>query len=129
MTKSFTATAIVMLQWEGKLSFQDRICTFITACPKQWGDITIHHLLTNSSGLSLELSNQLYAGIHRTNGFLPSSERASYLGLNREWSMGCPAWRAVRLQQLRVHPVGRDHLLTDSQAEDGGDKLVEDVSC
>ena len=51
MTKQFTAMAILILQSQGKLSVQDTICNYITDCPKEWQDITIHHLLTHTSGM------------------------------------------------------------------------------
>ena len=61
MSKSFTAMAIVMLQSKGKLSVQDSVCNYITGCPAAWQDITIHHLLTHTSGLSSKLSDRLYS--------------------------------------------------------------------
>lgn len=52
ITMQFTATGILMLQADGKLDVQDPICDTIPNCPDQWQSITIHHLLTHSSGLS-----------------------------------------------------------------------------
>ena len=63
MTKQFTAMAILILQSKGKLSVQDPICDYILDCPKEWQDITIHHLLTHTSGLSSQQSDQLYRAI------------------------------------------------------------------
>jgi len=51
LTKQFTAAAIVMLQERGKLSVQDSICRYMPQCPSAWQPITIHHVLTHSSGL------------------------------------------------------------------------------
>jgi len=39
------------LQERGKLSVQDRICRYVENCPAAWKDITLHHLLTHSSGI------------------------------------------------------------------------------
>lgn len=50
-TKQFTAMAIMMLQEQGKLNVQDKICAYLTDCPEAWGAITIHHLLTQTSGI------------------------------------------------------------------------------
>jgi CubicO group peptidase (beta-lactamase class C family) len=50
VTMSFTAAAILMLQAQGKLNVQDHICMYIQPCPDAWKDITIHHLLTHTSG-------------------------------------------------------------------------------
>jgi CubicO group peptidase (beta-lactamase class C family) len=60
LTKQFTAMAILILESQGKLSVEDPICSYIADCPAAWQDITIHHLLTHTSGLSSELSFQRY---------------------------------------------------------------------
>ncbi len=52
ITMQFTAMAILMLQEQGLLNVQDPICAYIPECPEYWADITIHHLLTHTSGLS-----------------------------------------------------------------------------
>jgi len=52
LTKQFTAMAILMLQAQNKLKIQDPICRFIPECPATWQDITIHHLLTHTSGIT-----------------------------------------------------------------------------
>jgi len=50
MTKQFTAVAIMMLEQEGKLAVQDPISKYIANYPS--GDkITVHHLLTHTSGI------------------------------------------------------------------------------
>ena len=51
VTKSFTALAIMKLVEQGKLSLDDKISKFITNGPKIFNEITIHHLLTHSSGI------------------------------------------------------------------------------
>ena len=51
ITKQFTAMAILMLQAEGKLNVQDRICQYISDCPAAWHEITIHQLLIHTSGI------------------------------------------------------------------------------
>jgi CubicO group peptidase (beta-lactamase class C family) len=51
ITKQFTAMAILMLQAQDKLNVQDPICGYISDCPTTWQDITIHHLLTHTSGI------------------------------------------------------------------------------
>ena len=52
ITKQFTAMAILILQERGKLSVQDPICTYVPECPAAWQPVTIHHLLTHTSGIS-----------------------------------------------------------------------------
>jgi CubicO group peptidase (beta-lactamase class C family) len=57
MSKQFTAMAILILQSQGKLNVQDSICNYIASCPAAWQDITIHQLLTHTSGLSPQLDH------------------------------------------------------------------------
>ena len=51
ITKQFTAMAILQLQQQGKLNVQDLICNYISDCPAAWKPITIHQLLTHTSGI------------------------------------------------------------------------------
>jgi CubicO group peptidase (beta-lactamase class C family) len=51
VTKQFTAAAILLLQEQGKLSVQDPVCRFLAPCPEAWAPITVHHLLTHTSGI------------------------------------------------------------------------------
>jgi CubicO group peptidase (beta-lactamase class C family) len=51
MTKQFTAMAILQLQQAGKLNVTDPICLYIRNCPEAWQPITIHELLTHTSGI------------------------------------------------------------------------------
>ena len=51
ITKTFTATAILMLVNEGKLSVDDKITRHLSNLPGCWSDITIRHLLTHTSGI------------------------------------------------------------------------------
>lgn len=52
ITKQFTAAAILKLQENGVLSVQDSIGKFFKAVPNDKKGITIHHLLTHTSGLA-----------------------------------------------------------------------------
>jgi CubicO group peptidase (beta-lactamase class C family) len=51
LTKQFTAMAILLLQQQGKLDVRDPMCTYLPNCPATWQPITIHHLLTHTSGI------------------------------------------------------------------------------
>ena len=51
ITKQFTAAAIMQLQERGKLSVSDLACKFIDDCPEAWKAVTIHHLLSHTSGI------------------------------------------------------------------------------
>lgn len=57
--KQFTATLVMMLVEEGKMSLDDHIGKYIPDAPAIWKDITLRHLLTHTSGLS----NTLYERI------------------------------------------------------------------
>ncbi|MEM6686817.1 MAG: serine hydrolase domain-containing protein, partial [Bacteroidota bacterium] len=51
ITKQFTAVGILMLLEEGKLSLDDKITKYMPEYPTQGNKITIHHLLTHTSGI------------------------------------------------------------------------------
>src|SRR6185503_16097419 len=51
MGKQFTATGIMILAQENKLSLDDRVSKYFPDVPATWKDITIYHLLTHTSGL------------------------------------------------------------------------------
>lgn len=51
LTKQFTAMAILILQEQGLLNVSDYINLYIPNCPDSWKEITIHQLLTHSSGI------------------------------------------------------------------------------
>jgi|DewCreStandDraft_5_1066085.scaffolds.fasta_scaffold00029_124 CubicO group peptidase (beta-lactamase class C family) len=51
ITKQFTAMAILLLEERGRLKVHDPICTYVPNCPEAWREITIHHLLTHTSGI------------------------------------------------------------------------------
>jgi CubicO group peptidase (beta-lactamase class C family) len=51
LTKAFTAMAILILQEQGKLTVQDKLCTYMADCPDSWKPVTLHHLLTHTSGI------------------------------------------------------------------------------
>lgn len=52
ITKQFTATAILQLEEQGKLSVNDAACKYIADCPAAWKPITIHQLLSHTSGIA-----------------------------------------------------------------------------
>ena len=52
MGKQFTATAVMMLVEEGKLSLDDKITKYFPDGPSAWRDITVRHLLTHTSGMT-----------------------------------------------------------------------------
>jgi D-alanyl-D-alanine carboxypeptidase len=61
ITKQFTAVAILQLQEQGKLNVQDPIGKYIPNSPDAWKKVTIHHLLTHTSGVPSYTSTPDYA--------------------------------------------------------------------
>jgi CubicO group peptidase (beta-lactamase class C family) len=51
ITKQFTSMAVLQLQQQDKLKVQASICQYLSPCPDAWKPITIHHLLTHTSGI------------------------------------------------------------------------------
>ena len=50
--KQFTATAVMMLVEEGKLTLDDKITKYFPDGPKAWRNITVRHMLTHTSGMT-----------------------------------------------------------------------------
>jgi CubicO group peptidase (beta-lactamase class C family) len=51
ITKQFTASAIMMLVEDGKVSLDDGIARYFPEAPQQWKAITVRQLLTHTSGI------------------------------------------------------------------------------
>lgn len=51
VTKGFTSMLIMQLREQGKLKVEDSVCAYVTPCPEAWKPVTIHHLLTHTSGI------------------------------------------------------------------------------
>ena len=51
ITKQFTSMVIMQLREQGKLKLEDSVCAYLTPCPDPWKPVTIHHLLTHTSGI------------------------------------------------------------------------------
>ncbi|MHA7057692.1 serine hydrolase domain-containing protein [Aquimarina sp. M1] len=51
ITKQFTGAAILKLEMQGKLSVEDKVSKYFDHVPDDKREMTLHHLLTHSSGL------------------------------------------------------------------------------
>ena len=51
ITKSFTATAVMMLVEEGKIDLDAKISTCLEGTPESWKNISVRNLLTHTSGI------------------------------------------------------------------------------
>jgi len=52
ITKSFTATAILLLMEDGYLRLDDPLTRYRDGLPTAWDDVTLQHLLTHTSGVT-----------------------------------------------------------------------------
>ena len=60
ITKQFTAMAILILREQGKLQLDDPVGKYVDDAPKAWEGVTIHHLLTHTSGVHSYTSDPDY---------------------------------------------------------------------
>lgn len=51
VTKQFTSMLIMLLREQGRIALDDSVCAYVTPCPEAWKPVTIHHLLTHTSGI------------------------------------------------------------------------------
>ena len=51
VTKQFTSMLIMQLREQDKLELEDSVCVFVAPCPDGWKPVTVHHLLTHTSGI------------------------------------------------------------------------------
>lgn len=65
ITKQFTAAAILTLEVQGKLAVTDPITRYFKDVPPDKAGITLHHLLTHSSGLESDFSPTDYDPVGR----------------------------------------------------------------
>ncbi|MDT7779005.1 MAG: hypothetical protein QOC99_1517 [Acidobacteriota bacterium] len=65
VTKQFTATSILMLAEQGKLSLSDDITKFFPDYPTRGRTITVEHLLTHTSGIKSYTSIPAWMGMWR----------------------------------------------------------------
>jgi len=51
ISKQFAAAAVLLLEERGGLCVHDHIGAWVPDCPEQWKPVTVHHLLTHTSGI------------------------------------------------------------------------------
>ena len=66
ISKQFTAVAVLLLHARGKLDLHDRACDYIPDCPPAWADITLHQLLTHTSGIRGHYDDPTYPALQAT---------------------------------------------------------------
>lgn len=65
VTKQFTAAAIVALEADGKLRVTDRVDAYFDGAPEDKAGITLHQLLTHTSGLAMDFGGGDYDRVPR----------------------------------------------------------------
>jgi len=76
VTKQLTAAAILLLVQDGKLGLDNKISRYLEKTPPAWREVTVRHLLANTSGIKDHL-NEMHG--KTCNGTSPE-EIASHLG-------------------------------------------------
>jgi len=51
ITKMFTSMSVMILAEKGKLQIEDLLSEYLDDIPDHWSEITLHHLLSNTSGI------------------------------------------------------------------------------
>lgn len=51
ITKQFTSMVVMLLREQGQIKLEDSMCVYVAPCPDAWKPVTIHHLLTHTSGI------------------------------------------------------------------------------
>jgi CubicO group peptidase (beta-lactamase class C family) len=66
LTKQFTAACILLLQERGRLSVQDPVSRYLADLPDAWRPLTIHQLLTHTSGIPNYVADPQIKELNRT---------------------------------------------------------------
>jgi CubicO group peptidase (beta-lactamase class C family) len=66
LSKQFTAACILQLQERGRLKLKDPISRYLSGLPEAWQSITIHQLLTHTSGIPNYTDSPEFAKLRRT---------------------------------------------------------------
>jgi D-alanyl-D-alanine carboxypeptidase len=135
VTKSFTATAVMLLVEEGKIALDAPISRYLPETPPAWKEITVRHLLGHTAGLKdrfegrsaedwlLNFSTeQMYRAARETPVDFPAGERWQYsdqgyflLGMILEKVSG-KSYRQLLTERI-FQPLGMTATTTVNQAE------------
>jgi CubicO group peptidase (beta-lactamase class C family) len=113
ITKQFTSMLALQLVEQGKLKLDGKISDYLPDYRKDVGDkVTIHHLLTHTSGIPSYTSQP---------GFFENVSRNPYKvdGVReevREWRSGIRTRFEVHVQQLRLFSAWRDYRASHGKA-------------
>ena len=114
MTKQFTSMAILILQEQGMLKVEDPLGTHLSDIPAHWAGITLHQLLTHTSGImhSWNLSGfaetmMIPARIASFSKLLPPLAIIPVSSTPREIALSAIAGRFVRLPSMSAASTRR----------------------
>ena len=87
LTKQFTATLILLLQQDGKLSITDPVSKYISNTPPAWDKITIANLLGHTSGIP-NFTNDKEFGKWASSPHTPAEELAFFINKPLDFEPG-----------------------------------------
>jgi CubicO group peptidase (beta-lactamase class C family) len=109
--KQFAAVAALLLAERGKLALDRPVAHWLPGCPPWWREVTLHHLLTHTSGLphwGTEPGFDVHADLSITDrvGLIPQGTPASRPGLR--WLYSSPGYLLVAsiVEQAAGQPYG-----------------------
>ena len=120
ITKQFTAAAILTLEMQGKLSVTDPVSKYLDGVPADKAAITLHHLLTHSSGLASDFSPTDFDPVGRDE-YVRRAVQSSLLfkpGEGYEYSNAGYSLLAAIVEKVSGQPY--EVYLTETGAETGG---------
>jgi CubicO group peptidase (beta-lactamase class C family) len=124
LTKPFTATAVMLLVQDGRVSLEDPITKYIDGSPDDWKAVRVRHLLTHTAGFGeqsiverqglpvMDVSTkQQFDLIRQTPRLFPAGQKAAYsdpgyflLGMIIEKASGLPY--AQFMEERIFKPLG-----------------------
>ncbi len=109
ITKQFTASAILILQQDGKLSIHDKVSQHFPECPDEWKEVTILQLLNHTSGLP-----GLYSGGRFNRSAYSGIKEMSAERIRKNYRYWDKAFQidAIKTDQLNYTP-GERHVYSD----------------
>jgi CubicO group peptidase (beta-lactamase class C family) len=101
ITKQFTAVSILMLVEQGKLKLDDNITKFIADYPNHGHHISIHHLLTHTSGIKNYTDMASWPSIWRKD-----FEPMAFIDFFKDAPMDCAPGEAYNYSNSAYHILG-----------------------
>jgi CubicO group peptidase (beta-lactamase class C family) len=110
VSKQFTAVAVMLLVEEGKVRLEEPITRLLPDCPPRWRDITLHQLLTHTSGLGHweDVDESVMAGAPTPQDVLDAlAERPLHDEPGKSFLYSSPAF--VLLGRIIAETAGQSH--------------------